>query len=157
MWQSFWDAFEAAVNSNSSLDGVQKFNYLRAQIQGEASHAIAGLPLTSANYDHAVALLKVCFGQPQKIINAHMHALLNTPKPVNTLCSLRLFHDTVESHIRGLTALEQSENSYGALLVPIILGKLPSEIRRNLACAHTDPEWTITDLQTGILTEFRVL
>ena len=68
-----------------------------------------------------------------------MHALVNTPKPVNTLSSLRLFHDTVETHIRGLTALEQSENSYGALLVPIILGKLPQEIRRNLARAHTDP------------------
>ena len=67
MWQSFWDAFEAAINSNSTLDGVQKFNYLRAQIQGEASRAIAGLPLTSANYDHAVALLKVRFGQPQKV------------------------------------------------------------------------------------------
>jgi len=39
-WQSFWDSFEAAVNSNSTLDGVQKFNYLRAQIQGEASCAI---------------------------------------------------------------------------------------------------------------------
>ena len=85
MWQSFWDAFEAAINSNSTVDGVQKFNYLRAQIQGEASRAIAGLPLTSVNYDHAVALLKVHFGQPQKIINAHMQALVNTPKPVNTL------------------------------------------------------------------------
>ena len=32
---------------NSTLDGVQKFNYLRAQIQGEASREIARLPLTS--------------------------------------------------------------------------------------------------------------
>ena len=127
MWQSFWDTFETTINSNSTLDSVQKFNYLQALIQGEASCAIAGLPLTSANYDHAVALLKVHFGQPQKIINAHMHTFMNTPKPVNTLSSLRLFHDTVESHIRGLRALKQSENSYGALLVPIILGKLPPE------------------------------
>ena len=106
MWQNFWDTFETAINANSTLDGVQIFNYLRAQIQGEASRAIAGLPLTSANYDHAIALLKVHFGQPQKIINANMHALVITPKPVNILSSLRLFHDTVESHIRGLTALE---------------------------------------------------
>ena len=41
-WQSFWDSFKAAVNSNPTLDGVQKFNYLRSQIQGEASRAIAG-------------------------------------------------------------------------------------------------------------------
>ena len=34
-------------------------------------------------------------------------------------------------------------------MVPIILGKLPPEICRNLARAHTDPEWPITDLQEG--------
>ena len=27
-WQSFWDSFDAAVNSNTALDGIQKFNYL---------------------------------------------------------------------------------------------------------------------------------
>ena len=90
--------------------------------------------------------------------NKRIHArLVNTPKPVNTLSSLRLFHDTVENHIRGLTALQQSENSYGTLLVPIILGKFPPEIQRNQACVHTDPEWTITDLQESIMTELRVL
>ena len=31
-WQSFWDLFEAAVDSNSTLDGVKMFNYLKAQI-----------------------------------------------------------------------------------------------------------------------------
>ena len=36
-WQTFWDSFDAAVNSNTSLTGVQKFNYLRAQLQGDAA------------------------------------------------------------------------------------------------------------------------
>ena len=27
-WQMFWDSFDAAVHSNVSLSGVQKFNYL---------------------------------------------------------------------------------------------------------------------------------
>ena len=30
LWQSFWDCFDAAVNSYSSLTGVQKLTYLRA-------------------------------------------------------------------------------------------------------------------------------
>jgi len=32
-WQSFWDCFEAAVHHNPSITGVQKLNYLRAQLQ----------------------------------------------------------------------------------------------------------------------------
>ena len=156
-WQGFWDSFEAAVNSNTALDGVQKFNYLKAQLHGDASRAIAGLSLTSANYNHAVSLLRERFGQSHKIVNAHMQALLDIPKPVNSLSSLRLFHDSVESHIRGLDALGKSEDSYSALLIPIILGKLPAETRSNLARSHTSLEWTLSELKDSILTEIKVL
>ena len=80
-----------------------------------------------------------------------MQALLDIPKPVNSLSSLRLLYDSVESHIRGLAALGKSEDSYGALLVPIILGKLPAEIRSNLARSHTSLLWTLSELKDSIL------
>ena len=57
---------------------VQKFNYLKAQLQGEAARAIAGLPLTEVNYTQSISLLKERFGQPQKLINAHIQALVLT-------------------------------------------------------------------------------
>jgi len=57
-WQSFWDSFDAAINTNDGLSGVQKFNYLRTQVQGDAARVIAGLKLTDDNYAHAVDLLK---------------------------------------------------------------------------------------------------
>ena len=31
-WQTFWDSFSAAVDSNACLTGVKKFNYLRTQL-----------------------------------------------------------------------------------------------------------------------------
>ena len=77
-------------------------------------------------------------------------------KPVNSLACLRLFHDSIESHIRGLDALGKSEDSYGALLIPIILGKLPAETRSNLAGSHTSLEWTLSELKDSILTETKV-
>ena len=46
------------------LDGVQKFNYLRTQLQGDAASVIAGLPLTTVNYSNAMALLAERFRQP---------------------------------------------------------------------------------------------
>ena len=49
-WQSFWDSFEAAVNSNPTLSPIHKFNYLKAQLQGDAARAISDLPLTELNY-----------------------------------------------------------------------------------------------------------
>ena len=35
-WQTFWDSFTAAVDSNPTLSQVQKLNYRRAQLQGDA-------------------------------------------------------------------------------------------------------------------------
>ena len=71
-WQTFWDSFSAAVDLNPTLSGVQKFNYLRAQLQGEAARAVAGFPLTDANYSHSIDIFKERFGQTEKVKNAHM-------------------------------------------------------------------------------------
>ena len=82
-WQTFWDSFSAAVDSSPVLSGVQKFNYLRTLLQGEAARAVPGFPLSDANYSHSVEILKERFGQTQKIVNAHMQGLLNLPTPRN--------------------------------------------------------------------------
>ena len=41
MWQTFRDSFDAAVHNSHSLSKVQKLNYLRAQLQGDALRAIS--------------------------------------------------------------------------------------------------------------------
>ena len=156
-WQSFWDSFDAAVHSNPVLDDVQKFNYLRTQLLDEASHAISGFTLTSANYQEAVALLQERFGETDKIIQAHMRALSNLPKPTNNASSLRHFYDTVESHIRGLSALGMSEESYSALLATSVHDKLPAETRQQMARSHPSQKWTLAELRLSVLTEIKVL
>jgi hypothetical protein len=108
---------------------------------GDASRAIAGFPLTNHNYTKAIQLLKERFGNLTKVINAHMQSLLDLQNPNYELASLQLFYDTMENHIKWLESLEKSHNNYGDLLVPIVLGKLPHQLRTNLARTHDSPEW----------------
>ena len=154
--QTFWDSFYAAIHANTSISGIQKFNYLKAQLQGDAARAIDGLPLSESNYIHSIALLQNRFGQPHKLVNAHKKALLNMASPTNNLASLRIFYDSVESHIRGLSSLGKSEHSYGDLLVPIIMSKRTTEVRRNLAREHSSSQWILTDLMAA-LQKIRIL
>ena len=102
-WQSFWDSFEAAVDTNPTLSPIHKFNYLKAQLQGDAARAIPGLPLTEMNYAQSITLLKQHFGRPGELINAHTRGLIELPGPPNELSSLQLFHDitTEASHHLG--------------------------------------------------------
>ena len=66
MWQTFRDSFDAAAHNCPSLNEIQKFNYVRAQLHGDASRTIAGLPLTGTNYDNGIELLTKKYGQPDQ-------------------------------------------------------------------------------------------
>ena len=85
-----------------------------------------------------------------------MHALMNLLNANNNITSLRILCDVIENHVRGLAALGQSTESYGALLVPMVLGKLPAEVRKNLAREHSNLEWMLDQLRDSIVKEIRV-
>ena len=155
-WQPFWDGFDAAVHTNPAISEVQKLNYLRSLLKGEASQVIAGFPLTSDSYEHSLALLKDRYGTPYKLIMAHMQAFVDLSSPPNTLSGLQQFHDTVERHIRSLSTLGKSTDSYADILVPIILNKLPPATIKNMAREHDSNDWSLTDLQQAIKKEVRV-
>lgn len=50
-WTTFWDTFESAVHKNPALTNIDKFSYLISLLESTAADAIAGLTLTSANYN----------------------------------------------------------------------------------------------------------
>ena len=78
-WQHFFDVFKSLIHSNSGLTDTDKFTYLRSSVYGAAAAVISGLSLTEANYAAAVKCLEQRYGDPQRIISAHMDALLNLP------------------------------------------------------------------------------
>ena len=86
-----------------------------------------------------------------------MQALVELKNPNNTLSSLQLFYDSIESHVRRLQSLGTPQETYGSMLVSIILTKLSTEVRRNLARSHGTEKWTLSKLQSSILQELKIL
>ena len=86
-----------------------------------------------------------------------MQVLLNLPTPRNNIADLRTFYDVIESHIRGLSSMGITPETYGALLIPITLGKLPADVRRNLAKDQNKSDWNIDELREALLKEIRIL
>lgn len=157
-WQSFWDRFEALVDQ-SELPDISKFSYLQSLLQGEALSVIQGLALSSANYKVACDLLKERFGRPERIIFAHVQGLLNvtlTPraKGANQCESLWKLQDQLLCHVRSLEGLGINGDKYGVVLTPVILSRLPQDIRlewsRESSGHEDDLEWLLKFLQTEI-------
>ena len=147
-WQLFWDSFEAAVHNNSSLSKIDKFNYLKSLVEGNAASAIDGFALIADNYESAVKLLKDRFADPQIIISSHMEELLNLPAvcDIHKVSKIRQLYDSIETHIRSLRNLEIDSSSHGSLLVPLILSKISEEMRLIVARNIEKNEWNIDKL-----------
>ncbi|XP_046863237.1 uncharacterized protein LOC124456982 [Xenia sp. Carnegie-2017] len=145
--ERLWDLYNATIHSNESMSKVNKFNYLFSLLEGSAARSIKGLTLTSANYDAAIAILQDRFGRTQQVIAAHMDQILQISAcSENRTGQLRYVFDQISVQVRGLDSLGVSANQYGSLLIPIIMSKLPSEIRLQVARKATGDVWQIEEL-----------
>ena len=146
-WSAFWDSYKSAVHDNASIPVIDKFNYLSSLLEGPAHRTIQGLTLTERNYDSAVQLLRDRFGKPQHIISAHMEELLKLPAcTTEKSTSLRFVYDKINVNIRGLSSLGIGSEQYGSLLIPIIMTKLPQELRLRFARDTDKDVWEIGEL-----------
>jgi hypothetical protein len=129
-WTSFWETFNAAIHT-SSLSAVQKFDYLKEYLKGEARLFVENLELTDANYQIAINQLKATYGKAEVLINAHFDKLgalqpVRYGKDVAALQNLQL---TIQSHISALETLGKPKTSYGSLLGTKLIKLVPYKLQ----------------------------
>ncbi|KRX70055.1 hypothetical protein T06_3359, partial [Trichinella sp. T6] len=112
------------------LSPIEKFNYLRSLLSGNPETAIRGLTLNAVNYETALTILNEKIGDPQLLIEEHLKNLQNLPVITNQWDSKRLekLVNDMEINIRGLETLNTPPVVYQAVLMPLILSRLPREI-----------------------------
>ena len=144
-WREFWDQFEASVDK-TSYSPIDKFNYLKSKLRGDALSAISGYELSNSNYSVVVDVLKQRFGNPQLIVDAHYRSLSHLPMATNQTASLRQCYDAMERHLRSLEAV--GENVNHRYFVAIISEKLPQKVLYQLYMLKGDnEEWTVPKLR----------
>ena len=158
-WTSFCDSYKTAVHESKAISTIDKFNYLNSLLEGPASRSIQGLSLTEANYNSAIEILHERFGKTQQIISAHMEELLKLPScsTLERSNSLRFVYDKISVHIRGLSSLGVASDQYGGLLIPVVMSKLPNEIRVRIARETTSAVWKIEELMDVIKREVEAI
>ena len=120
--------------------------------------AISGIRLTGANYKEAIDILTQRFAQKQVIVNAHMEALLNLPRVSSErdIRELRKLFDSLEINVRSLKSLGIDFKQYGKLLVPIIMSKLPNELRLIITKGANGDTWELEVLLKTLRAELEV-
>ena len=156
-WTPFWESYQTAIHNNPDLTDTEKFNYLRSLLQRTALDLISGLSLTAPNYSEAISVLEKCYRKKQRVVAKHMEALMNL-EPVTSqhnLKSLRRLYDYVELHTRSLKSLGVEPDSYGGLLTPVLLNKIPQELQLLASCKIGEMEWRLDDVMKVIEEEIQ--
>ena len=133
IWTTFWQSFEAAVYDNPDLSKLDKSGLSSTAVlaRNKAREDVSGISLTDANYVEAVSILKKRFGGTQQIISKHMEALPQVEAVLSSqnVKALQYFFHTISSHIRSQESLLMWEETYGNLLCPVLVKKIPPDLR----------------------------
>ena len=98
--------------------------------------------------------MQVHFGKPQMIISAHMDEILKTQACTDgRIGTLRYVFDKISLHVRGLVSPGVSPEQYGSPLNLIIMSKLPSDGRLEIARQSSSEVWKINELLETIKAE----
>lgn len=156
-WQGFWDQFKTSIHENERINDIDRFNFLKRYLGGEALDSIKGLNLNSENYKEAIDILCERYGNEQVLISAHMQSLLKIQKirSKDNIKSLRTLYNHVESCVRNLKALKLEAQGYGSLLIPILKEKLPDELKIVISRKFGSSIWTLDLLLTYLNEELR--
>ncbi len=155
-WLEFWDMFNETVHCKP-MPKVQKFQYLKRMLTGNALAVLSGMLATNDSYDEAIALLQEQFGN-KAIIKHHLYAELdNIPRATNKPGSLRSTVLEMDKVLRQLRLLNENVTGNQTMIIRKILDKIPRDILLAIQpLKQLEQEWTVETLRAALMTTIRI-
>jgi len=66
---------------------------------------------------------------------------------------LRTIYDKIHVNVHGLESIGVKAEQYGSFLIPVIMSKLPTDVRLQVARVTAKEEWDVQELLTVIKVE----
>lgn len=123
-WLEFHDTFNSLIHNNVGLNDINKFQYLKVSLTGQAASVIESLEISSNNY--AVAWKLICdrYNNNRQLVHNHLKSLFNIPTAKESEKSLRFIVDHISKHLRALNSLQQNTDNWDLLIIFIFSQKL---------------------------------
>nr|XP_034192561.1 uncharacterized protein LOC117609912 [Osmia lignaria] len=102
-WPPFFELFSSMILTNTRLQNVEKFYYLKRCLEGEPAQLISNLPLTDASLQSALEQLRTRYENKRLLIQAHLDQLLALPATKHH--SARLLNQLLTAAIENRNAV----------------------------------------------------
>ncbi|XP_055590674.1 uncharacterized protein LOC129742757 [Uranotaenia lowii] len=124
-WINFRDNFKSLIHDNAQLNDMDKFNYLRTSLKGDAILQINQIQVAAINYSLAWSTLQAKYENHKLIAREHMKALFEAPiMPTECFEALNVLISTFKINLQQLEKLGQKTSSWSTLLAFMLSQKL---------------------------------
>lgn len=125
-WPTFKNLFMCAVNS-ANIPILQKFQYLKSSLKGEAAGLISSLLISEENYTKALQILTTRYENKTIIVNHHLKNFIN--HPTITKNNLKEYLVVLQQSLDSLNALGIPVNTWDVVIIFLITQKLDNSLR----------------------------
>lgn len=159
-WEGFRDLFQSLVGDVADLAPVQKLQYLKASLSGEAAAVVANVELSDEGYETAWSDLVSRYDNKRVLLATHMRAFLsNAPIVKPSATELKRLTSVALQAQRSFASLGRPVVHWDDWFIHVIVEKLDSPSRLNWeASLQTSTEFpTFRQLQDFLQTRVRSL
>lgn len=129
-WAEYIEIFKCAVDKRTDLSPVNKLQYLKSTLRGEASGLVKSLSLIDSNYKLALKILEDRYNDVESIREAHLDAIFNFPIiNFRTSTKLRQLKNVITEHVTGLENMGEPVEHWSSILLYIVKRKLDSDTK----------------------------
>lgn len=134
-WPTFSGLFKTLIIKNGALDNIQKMQYLKTNVSGEAAKLISNIDVTADNFDIAWKLLIERFENKRAIRDTHLELLLKLPDmKFENSGDLQEYYDKSKECIELLKDMSGEQ-----ILLYLLMKKLPNETRKIYEQSRENP------------------
>ena len=124
-FKTFWNMFSSLVDSDNSLDSIQKLQYLQSCCQDEAATIAKGYAVTDSNYDELKTALHEMFGLKRLVVQSYMESIIDLPD-CNKI-GLKSFLNQLETALRSVKEYGIEYLHISPIVIPLVERKLQKE------------------------------
>lgn len=162
-WTTFRDLFTSMIHNNESLDSVQKLQYLKSYLTGEAEQLLRNIPVSDTNYTRCWSLLEQRYNNKKYLSHCILKRLLSQKNATTESPGfLKDLMDTSTDCLSGLSNLGIDVSNWDIIVIHLLSLKLDPESRRqwelNVATNLTSDDLpTFTQFKEYLTNRYRAL